>query len=147
MTSTTYGYLNPNQGDLSKGTTGWMVAMNSNWLRIDQHSHNGIDSTLLTSASIVPLTLSGASVVAHANWVAVSGLLPNAGIPQSGYYQLLTVPSGVTEINNFNLTFLVANNVESKQNQPLNLAYARVTGTSFRLFINDNTIDVNCVFK
>lgn len=139
MVTTTYGYLNPSSGDLSKGTNGWMAQYNFNVLRQDGHSHNGIDSVLLTFSSITPATV----VAPAGSWVNSTG---GSGLPASGYMQAVTVPAAISEINNFNVKFLVNSN-GSRQYQELELFYARITGTTFNLYCNDNSIDVLCVFR
>lgn len=139
MQTTTYGYLNPNQGDLSKGLNGWMAAVNFDIARFDSHSHNGVDSPLLTFGSIAAQTV----VAPSGSWTASTG---GTGLPASGYMQTVTVPASIAEINNFNVKFLI-NTAGVTQYQPLNLFYARLTGTTFNLYSNSNTIDVLCVFR
>lgn len=137
--TTTYGYLNPNSGDLSKGVNGWMAAMNFNILRWDGHSHNGVDSALLNFASIQPQSVSAPS----GSWINAAG---TAGRPQGGYQQTVTAPASVTEINNYNIKFLVST-AGNRQYQPMNLFYARETATTFTVYCNDNTVDLTCVFR
>ncbi len=130
--TTTYGYLNPSQGDLSKGINGWMAALNFDILRWDGHSHNGIDSALLNISSFPSLTVTALA----AGWGANAG---GSGLPSSGYVQTITVPAAITEINNYMVKFLV-NSGGSTQYQPLEL-------TTFNLYCNSNAIDVLCVFR
>lgn len=140
MPSTTvYGYLNPITGDLSKGANGWMHSLNFDWDRIDGHTHNGIDSAFLTPAAVVPATVTAVS----GGWGANTG---GSGLPSAGYVQTVTTPPAVGEINNFSVTFRQSSS-GVKQYQPLELFYTRVTGTSFYLYSNDNSIDVLCVFR
>lgn len=139
MQTTPYGYLNPDSGDLSKGTNGWMAAFNFNILRWDGHSHNGIDSVLLNIASISSQTVTAPS----GSWIASSG---TAGRPVGGYQQTVTVPASVTEINNYTVKFLIST-AGSTQYQPLQLFYARETATTFTVYCNDNTVDLLCVFR
>jgi hypothetical protein len=139
MQTTAYGYLNPDQGDLSKGTNGWMAAVNFDIDRLNGHTHNGVDSPLLNFGSIAAQTV----VAPLASWIASTG---GTGLPASGYMQTVTVPAAISEINNFNVKFLI-NTAGATQYQPLNLFYARLTGTTFNLYSNSNTIDVLCVFR
>src|ERR1035437_9628561 len=53
MTPTTYGYRIPSIGDFSKGVAGWMSQLIYNWNRINNHSHNGIDSPLLGISALI----------------------------------------------------------------------------------------------
>lgn len=139
MLTTSYGYLNPSQGDLSKGLNGWMAAINFDIDRFNGHSHNGVDSPLLTFGSIAAQTV----VAPAASWTVNPG---GSGLPSSGYVQTVTVPAAISEINNFNVKFLI-NTAGVTQYQPLNLFYARLTGSTFALYSNSNTIDVLCVFR
>jgi hypothetical protein len=139
MVTTTYGYLNPSSGDLSKGTNGWMAAINFDFSRWDGHSHNGVDSALLNIGAIAAQTV----VAPSGSWTVNSG---GTGLPSSGYVQTVTVPAAIGEINNFSVKFII-NTSGSTQYQPLDLFYARLTGTTFNLYSNSNSIDVLCVFR
>jgi hypothetical protein len=139
MVTTTYGYLNPSSGDLSKGTNGWMAQINFDISRLDGHSHNGIDSVQLNLSAIVPSTV----VAPSGSWTTSTG---GTNLPVSGYMQTVTVPAAISELNNYTLKFLV-NTAGARQYQLLNLFYERLTGTTFTLYCNDNTVDVLCVFR
>lgn len=139
MNLSQYGYEIPSTGDFSKGTNGWMAQLAFNWARIDQHTHNGVDSALLNIGSFATVSV----VAPAASWVANTG---GSGLPSSGYVQLVTTPAIVGEINNYIVKFLV-NTSGSRQYEPLQVFYARVTGTTFNLYCNDNTIDILCVFR
>lgn len=139
MQTTTYGYLNPQSADLSKGANGWMAAYNFNVLRADGHSHNGVDSVLLSISSLSALTVTAAS----GSWTNNSG---GSGLPISGYVQSVTVPAGVGEINNYLVKFLISTS-GSTQYQQVYLFYNRTSGTTFDLYSNNNAIDVLCVFR
>jgi hypothetical protein len=139
MQTTPYGYLNPDNGDLSKGTNGWMAAWNFNVLRWDGHSHNGIDSALLNISSISSQTATAPS----GSWVASLG---GTGRPAGGYQQTVTCPAAITEINNYMVKFLIST-AGSTQYQPVQLFYARETATTFTVYSNDNAIDLLCVFR
>ena len=131
MTPTTYGYKNPDNGDTSKGALGWMAAWLFNWTRIDGHSHNGIDSALLSTASFATPSVTAP----NASWI-VSG---------SGYKQTVTTPALVGDVNNFVLKFVIASGALTGQS--IYLQYNRLTPTTFDLLCNDNTIDILCVFR
>jgi hypothetical protein len=139
MVVTTYGYENPSSGDLSKGTYGWMAQINYDILRLDGHSHNGTDSTLLPISSV-----SASSVVAPASsWTVNSG---GTNLPVSGYVQTVTVPATISDINNYLVKFAV-NTSGNRQYQALDLFWVRITASTFSIYCNDNTIDVLCVFR
>jgi hypothetical protein len=139
MLTTTYGYLNPSAGDLSKGTNGWMAQVNFDITRLDGHSHNGVDSALLSINSYAAATVTAPS----GSWGVNPG---GSGLPSTGYVQTVTTPASISEINNFSVKFLIST-AGSRQYQPLELFYARITGTSFKLYSSDNSIDVLCVFR
>ena len=132
MTPTAYGYKVPDTGDLSKGVLGWFSDLVFNWLRMSGHSHNGTDSVQLLLTAIATPT-----VVAPSGSWTVSG---------SGYSQLVTCPAPITEINNQVVKFLI-NTAGGRQYEELKLEYVRVTGTTFTLYCNDNTVDILCVFR
>lgn len=140
MLTTTYGYLNPSDGDPSKGTlNGWMYAMNFNIERFDGHTHNGVDSPLLQIPNFAPYTVTAAA----GSWLVNPG---GSGLPLTGYYQAVNLPTGLGELNNFTPKFLI-NTAGPRQFQPLQLFYTRVSATVFNLYCNDNSIDVLCVWR
>lgn len=143
MNITTYGYENPSSGDLSKGTNGWMAQVNFDISRLDGHTHNGIDSALLSINSIAPLTLA----VASGSWASNSGTPGSggSGTPAGGFFQLLTVPAGILEINNYIIKFYVSSG--NLTSEPVYLLYKRVTATTFNLYSNDSTLNLVCVFR
>lgn len=139
MTPTTYGYENPDTGDLSKGSTGWMAQINFDIARLDAHSHNGIDSVLLNISSFATQTVNAPA----GSWVANSG---GSGLPSSGYKQTVTAPVVIGEVNNYIIKFLV-NTAGATQYQELDLFYTRASATTITIYCSDNSIAVLCVFR
>ncbi len=140
MDTTTYGYLNPTIGDKSKGSlNGWMYAMNFNIDRFDGHTHNGVDSPLLSIPNFSPYTV----IAEAADWVVNSG---GTGLPSTGFHQEVNLPTGLGELNNFTPKFLI-NTAGPRQFQPLQLFYTRISATVFDLYCNDDSIDVLCVWR
>jgi hypothetical protein len=139
MTPTAYGYKIPDYGDLSKGSTGWMEAQDFNWERISAHTHDGVDSPLLTVAAFASFTVTAPA----ASWVANPG---GAGLPVGGYKQTVLMPSAITEVNDYMVKFLIST-VGVLQYQQVFLDYTRNSGTSIDIYSNDNTISILCVFR
>lgn len=139
MTPTAYGYLIPDTGDLSKGANGWMAANDFNWARISGHTHDGVDSPTLAVNAFSPYTKNAPA----ASWAANPG---GSGIPAGGYVQTVTVPTGITEMNDYMIKFLI-NTAGATRYQQVYLDYNRLTGTTFQLFSNDNSVDILCVFR
>lgn len=59
MTSLTYGLKAPDDGDQSSGASGWFSALRANFVAIDAHTHNGVNSPLISIANVSPLTTKG----------------------------------------------------------------------------------------
>lgn len=134
MITTAYGYQVPVSGDPSKGTTGWMPGYEFNVNRLNGHTHNGIDSALLTITNFTPYNV----VAAAAGWVATG----------SSYAQTVTVPAGVTEINNYNAEFYIsATSGSAPVGARVYPVWSRVTGTTVQIFFNDNTCDVTMIIR
>lgn len=131
MTTTTYGYRRPATGDKAKGASGWMQAFVFNIDRFDGHNHDGSNSPQLPMSSLTPYTQS----VASASW----GNLSN-GV----YRQDKTVPTGVTDIDNYHVTFIFSNGT---YNEVAYLRYERLTATTYRVYCNDNTKTFTAVFR
>jgi len=56
-TTTTYGYKKPIVGENGSASgDGWAASINFNTDRFDDHSHDGVDSAILTSQSITALS-------------------------------------------------------------------------------------------
>lgn len=139
MHTTTYGYKIPDTGDLSKGANGWMAASDFDWARIGAHTHDGIDSPTLNSLNFTSSSVSAPA----ASWAANVG---TSGQPIGGYKQTVTVPAGVTELNDFNIKFYIST-VGTKRYQQVFLDYIRTSGTTFTLYSNNNALDITCVFR
>lgn len=139
MQTTVYGYEIPDTGDLSKGANGWMSAQDFNWARISAHTHDGIDSALLSTLTFT----SGTVTAPAASWAVNPG---GSGIPAGGYVQSVTVPAPVGELNDFMIKFYIST-AGVTQYQQVYLDYKRTSGTTFNLYCNDNTVDIVCVFR
>lgn len=132
MTLTTYGYRLPQSGDKAKGTSGWYASYEFNVSRIDTHNHDGANSALLTFSSISPYT----GTILAAGW----------GVDGAGYKQTVTVPAGVTEVNNYNLKFIVTAGTAAV-GTILYLGYKRLTATTYEVYCNDNTTALTVLYR
>ncbi len=119
-TTTAYGYKVMESGDLA---VTWMTDTEDNWTRISAHSHDGTDSAALTPNSITKYS----STVTN-SWSSVSG---------GHYKQTITVPAGVTEINNFDVMVYV-----TSSGLRIYPDIARVSATTYDIFVSDNTLQL-----
>jgi hypothetical protein len=134
MEFTTYGYRLPETGDTSKTSTGWFASMEFNISRLDAHNHDGNNSPLLTMASFAPYT----NTAAAASWAA-----DGSG---GGYKQTITVPTGITEINDYHVEFIFTAPA-GLVGQRVNLGMKRLTATTFEIYCNDVTAAFTIVYR
>lgn len=121
----TYGYKNPQNGD--KGSS-WFADLNANIVQLNSHNHDGSNSAPIASNLITGGTVS----VPSASWV-----LDVAG----RYKQDVTTPTG------FNMD---SHNVLIREASSGYLVYPtieKITGTSFRIYTNDNSLTYTAVFR
>lgn len=122
-TTLTYGRKVPTNGDTSAT---WMPDLEANATLDDGHTHNGVDSAILSSASFEVITVTAAA----ASWSLVAN---------GTYKQTVTMP-GVLEFSNKNVSFRNASTGDV-----LYLTCKKVSATTFDIYINDNTITVSCL--
>jgi hypothetical protein len=132
MTLTTYGYKLPETGDLAKGADGWFQQLEFDIERLDGHTHDGVDSSLLPLSSFSPYS----GTILAANWAADG----------AGYKQTVTVPAGVTEVNDYNLKFIFTAPV-ARVGEVAYLAYDRQSATTYEVYCNDNTAAFTVVYR
>lgn len=126
MLTLTYGYKKPEAQDLG---TVVFPAMEENLQRLNDHTHNGVNSAPLTAVSVVPTFQS----VLSAAWVLVAN-----GI----YKQTVTMPTG-----------LVFENTSKEYRILLGAGViyyptiVRLSTTSYEIYINDNTLAVTVAYK
>lgn len=118
MQTLSYGYKLPETGD--KGAP-LFTALEDNIERVNDHTHNGVNSSALPAQSIVGVT----QTILAVDWVAF-------GAP--GFYrQLVTLPAGFD-----------FDNVHISMRQGVNYCYAtieRVSNTQYYVYTIDNTLD------
>lgn len=120
MITLSFGFKKPVTGD--KGTVFW-PALEDDITQLNAHTHNGTNSSLLTSASINSLTQN----VSAAGWVATSG---------GQYRQVVTMP-GTTLYDNY---FMVYRDQTTKEQ--LFLATEKISSNTFYVYTNDNSLAI-----
>jgi len=124
-TTLTYGRRKPTDGD--KGST-WFDDLENNIDLNDAHTHDGVTSAPIPSQNIAKNT----SAIANASWLPVSG-------QQGTYSQTISMPSGVTMAN---AVFKFQINNGANLGDVIYPTVQQISGTSYEIFINDNSLDV-----
>lgn len=123
-TTLTYGYKLPQDGD--KGST-WFPDLAFDISRLNDHSHDGLNSAPISSINITSTT----QALVSGSWVATAN-----GI----YRQLVTVPSGKTYDN----SVIIFRNTSTKSQ--MFLGVEKVSATTYYVYINDNSVDVTAYY-
>ena len=124
-TTLSYGYKLPTTGDRGPVV---FPDLEDNIQQLNDHNHNGTNSSLISSASITAVTqtlLAGA-------WVLVAD-----GI----YKQTVTLPGGL-DYTKISIQFL-----HGTSGDRLWLGVNKVSATQYDVFINDNSINVTAVYS
>lgn len=123
-TTTAYGYKIMKAGDLASV---WMVDIPANFTRLSDHNHDGSNSRALTPNAITKYSSS----------------ITNAWSPISGghYKQTITVPSGITELNDFDIMFYDTNTGER-----LFPGVTRVSATTYDVFVSDSSLELTAKY-
>lgn len=119
-----YGYIKNQTGD--KGSVFW-PDLEFNIQRINDHSHNGVNSAKLSNDSIDPLT----QTINAGAWTAVAG---------GTFKQTVTVPSGV-DLNKHYPRFK-----HNTSGELLFLSVNILSDSQFEVFINDNTVALQVAY-
>ena len=128
MQTLTYGLKLPENGD--KGSI-WFPALEDNITQLDAHSHNGVNSAKLNSTALNKTTQS----ISAANWVAV-------GDGTGRYSQDVVLPGGITYDN-----IVISFKIDSVSKANIFLDMEKVTGSTYKVYINDNTLDLVAVYS
>ncbi len=123
MEVTSFGFLKPDNGE-----TGSVVfpALNTNTQKLNDHTHNGVNSAKLTSTSVEGVTQS----ILSAAWVATTG----------GYYrQVITVPPNLT----YGKFFVAFQNPSGHQIFP---TVEKIDATSFYVYTIDNSEGMTAIY-
>lgn len=127
-TTLSFGFVRPQTGD--RGST-FFPALEDNITQLNDHTHNGTNSANISPSAI---SVTGfTSAISSASWGAATN-----GI----YTQTITVPAGVTEINNYNVYFYNSSTYER-----LLLSMTRASATTYTVSINDNSVSLLAVYK
>lgn len=116
-----YGYEKPQNTD-----TGdiYFPAMERNIQRLNDHNHNGIDSAPISMTTIL---------IDSTNWTVST-------LGEGLYEQTVSMPTGF-DYDDFLMDFRLSTG------EVVYPYVERVTGSSFKLFTNDNTLDYVCKLK
>lgn len=125
MQTLSKGFKKPQAGD--KGAV-FFTALEDDIQQLNDHTHNGSNSALL-SASAVTAT---SQTLSAGSWVSVGG-----GI----YRQLVTMPTGLTYLNN------LWKYLHDTSNHELHLATEYYDTNKFYVYTNDNSISVKVIYK
>lgn len=128
-TTLTYGRVKPETGD--KGSV-FFPALEDNIDLDDSHTHDGVDSPLLSVSSISVIS----QTAANASWSLVAN-----GI----YKQTITLPGAFTEVDNVSKQFKIKTG--GAAGEYVYLHHKRISATTFDLYINDNTVDVLIIYR
>ena len=123
-TTLSYGFIQPQNGD--KGST-WFPALNTNIQKLNDHTHDGSNSALITAASISK----GQVSIASGSWTSDG---------TGRYKQDITVPAGFN-MDDYSIQFRISGG------ENVLLSYDRLTATTFRVYTCDNTKTFVAVFR
>lgn len=124
MITLNYGYLLPENGDIGNEI---FDALESNIQRLNDHTHNGINSSKLPSSSIAKVVQN----IVQAGWV-----LQGNGI----YRQLVNIVGG----SNYDDFFIFFRDTATKEN--CLLTHEKVSATSFYVYTNDSSQDITIYY-
>lgn len=125
MLTLSKGFKKPQTGD--KGSV-FFPALEANWQQVNDHTHNGTNSQLIAPTAITAVSQS----LLAASWSLVS----------PGVYRILvTMPAGITWANNIWKYINTASNAE------LLLPTERNDTNKFYIYSNDNTINVDIIYR
>ncbi len=127
-TTLSYGFEKPATGD--KGST-FFPALESDIQQMNDHNHNGVNSAKLAAGS----TQATVQHLAHASWVGAS----------APYSMVVTIPSALTLTGSVyeDLAMQFRNHADGSI---MYLDMVKDSSTTFTLYINDNTIDVDVAY-
>jgi hypothetical protein len=121
MQTLSYGFKKPQSGDLGSV---FFPALEDNFQQLNDHSHDGTDSALLSAASIDPTI----RTISSGSWVLVS---------TGTYRQLVTLP-GTLQYDNVVATFR-----NSSTGHYYHLTVEKAGANTFYVYINDNTVSLS----
>ena len=117
-----HGYKKPQAPD--PGSV-WMPEHEENIQQLNDHNHDGANSELISGTS---LTRPTGTITAGA-WTPVAG----------GFEQTVNTPASISEINQHFLKFVATAGI-APVGSVITPTIERVTATSYKLTVNDNTL-------
>jgi hypothetical protein len=130
MELTTYGYKKAEPGDTGES---FFPAINFNWDRLDAHSHDGVDSTLLTISAVAITT----QAILAAAWGAVDA---TTGL----YRQTVTLPTvagAQLDFDEIQISMRLTSTGEIVFPKVVKL-----TDGTYYVYVNDNSIALTAVY-
>lgn len=118
-----YGFKKPQAPD--PGSV-WMPEHEQNIEQLNNHNHNGSNSSKLDATTSLTRPT---STITNVGWTPVSG----------GFEKTVTTPSSISEINIHFLKFVATAGVPPV-GSVINPTIERVSGTSYKVTVNDNTL-------
>lgn len=127
MLTLSYGYLKPENGDLGSA---WFPALAGDIVQLNNHTHDGIGSAILTAQSIVGIS----DTILAANWVATSG---------GTYRQAVTTPANVS-FSSYGKSFEIANGASI--GHVIYPSVEKISATQYYVYTNDNTLNLTVLY-
>ena len=124
MLTLSYGYKLPQSGD--KGSP-LFTALENNITRLNDHSHNGTNSTLLTAQSITGVQ----GTILAAGWAAYGG-------PVGHYRQAVTLPAGF-DFDKVGISIRSSGNY-------VYATIEKISATQYYIYSIDNTLTLTALY-
>lgn len=125
----TYGHVRPDDNDT--GATFWDQLRN-NITQDDAHNHNGINSAILSSIAINPV--SDTTSIVAANWIATSG---------GTYRMIVTTPPSIS-FDSYGMQFTITNGTDIGTR--IYPTITKISNTTYYIYSNDNTINISVLY-
>lgn len=125
MADLSFGYKT-----ITNGARGFWDTLNANIQRTNDHDHEGTNSKKLAPTAITK----NIQTLLSASWIATTG----------GFYQNVTLPSGYTFTGGLSVKFYAVGG--SDDGSEIAITPQKLTDTTMRIEINDNTIGLKAVY-
>lgn len=122
-----FGYKKPQAGD--KGSL-FFPALEFDIQRLNDHNHDGNNSTKLTAQSIVGI----ADTISSAGWVSLGG---------GNYHQVVTMPPSTT-FDLYAMAFRITSGPDT--GAEIHPTIVKVGVNTYDIEVNDNTIDLSVLY-
>lgn len=126
METLTYGLKRPQTNDT--GADGLFTALEDNITQLDGHTHNGVNSPLLTAAAVAVVTQS----IASGSW--------GVSVGDGMYRQTITI-SGSLNYDNININF------KNSIGHQVFLQVEKVSTTQYYVYTNDNSASYTAIYS